>query len=310
MIEVVAIEHQSAEAELLRLGAQFAQSRLFTAKQRKKLKVVIEVSGVNQPRAISRDQLATRPGLFRSAYYHYDFAISLVNGFDVAVMQMMHEVTHISQVISQRYQLSLKSVKRDGEKQKLYTAKWCGKKSGLIDDTPWEARPWEQEASAIGTQLTGEFMAMLYGTQSDFAAQGRKKELKLYEFRFALPTGTMPQAEITMQGNGQADLTNSASDMMTDIMPHTGAMQMAGDLPSHQPSDFSISDGLGTFGSGHDSDSGGVSSSYQDELSVEPQKQKGTLTTYVQGIEAPVTLHLAELEKKRQELAARGLLEK
>jgi len=187
MIEVVAIEGHEAEAGLLRLASDFATARLFTPKQTKKLRIVIEVGSAHAPQPISRDELMAKPGLFKSAHYHYRFVISLANGFESCVMQMMHELIHASQIINGRYQIGTKRVKRDGEKQTLHTARWLNKKAGIIDDMMWQGRPWEQEAASYGQQLAAEFMAMIYGTQSAFEAEGAKKQLRLYEVSFALP---------------------------------------------------------------------------------------------------------------------------
>ena len=187
MIEVVAIEGHEAEAGLLRLASDFATARLFTPKQAKKLRIVIEVGSAHPPQPISRDELMAKPGLFKSAHYHYRFVISLANGFEACALQMMHELIHASQIINGRYQIGTKRVKRDGEKQTLHTARWLNKKAGFIDDMMWQDRPWEQEAAKYGQQLATEFMAMIYGTQSAFEAEGAKKQLRLYEVSFALP---------------------------------------------------------------------------------------------------------------------------
>lgn len=192
MIEVVATDNRNAEAELLRLAGDFGQSRLFTAKQAKGLHIVVEVSGDGPPRPIARTQLMAKAGMFRASKFTCDFAVSLMHGFEMAVLQMMHELVHIAQVTNNRYQISSTKKKIKGEKVTLYQARWCGKKAGVIDDVDWQERPWEQEAAVMGEQLSAELMAMLYGTQSEFPAQGGKKDLRLQPFAFSLPA--MPEA--------------------------------------------------------------------------------------------------------------------
>ena len=132
MIEVIAIDGREAEAGLLRLAGDFARLRLFSSKQAKKLNVTCEVAGMHPARPISRDALMAKAGLFKSAKFHYHYTVSVASGFEVALMQFMHEFVHISQVIHGRYQLSVKRVKRDGEKQRLYFARWLGKKQDLL----------------------------------------------------------------------------------------------------------------------------------------------------------------------------------
>ena len=187
MIEVVAIDNRTAETELLRLAAHFAHSRLFPKKLAKRLAVVVEVAGDAPARPIARAQLAQKAGLFRSAKFHYDFCISVAQGFEAGLLQMMHELVHISQIATGRYALAGKAKKHNGEKVVIWQAHWCGKKAGVIDDMAWHERPWEQEAVAISEQLSQEFLGFIYGAQNQFDAQGGKKELRLYPVSLSLP---------------------------------------------------------------------------------------------------------------------------
>ena len=187
MIEVVAIDNRTAETELLRLAAHFAHSRLFPKKLAKRLAVVVEVAGDAPARPIMRAQLAQKAGLFRSAKFHYDFCISVAQGFEAGLLQMMHELVHISQIATGRYALAGKAKKHNGEKVIIWRAHWCGKKAGVIDDMAWHERPWEQEAVAISEQLSQEFLGFIYGAQNQFDAQGGKKELRLYPVSLSLP---------------------------------------------------------------------------------------------------------------------------
>ena len=205
MIEVVAIEGHEAEAGLLRLASDFATARLFTPKQAKKLCIVIEVGSAHAPQPISRDELMAKPGLFKSAHYHYRFVISVANGFDSSVMQMMHELIHASQVINGRYQIGTKRVKRDGEKQTLHTARWLNKKAGVIDDMmagpPMGARGRSRQ------QLATEFMAMIYGTQSAFEAEGAKSNYAFMKshlrFLISSPPRQLWRLKVTLWRNQQ-----------------------------------------------------------------------------------------------------------
>ena len=197
MIEIIAIDNQTAQADLLRLAASFLESRLFSKKQQKQLHLTVEVTGALPPRPVRRDQLAKKPGLFKSAKYQYDCAVNVANGFEIALAQFTHELAHISQIMHNRYEIALKSVKKDGQKQKLYQAKWLGKKCGVIDELFWESRPWESEAVLMSQQLAAEFFALINGQQSHFPAQGKKKEFTLHEVQLSMPP--IPQAAAPAQ---------------------------------------------------------------------------------------------------------------
>ena len=192
MIEIIAIDNQTAQADLLRLAASFFESRLFSSKQQKQFHMVVEVSGSMPPRPISREQLAKKPGLFKSAKYQFDCAVNVAQGFEMALSQFTHELIHASQIINNRYEIMLKPTKKDGVKQKLYHAKWMGKKCGVIDDMIWESRPWESESVIASQQLSTEFFALINGQQSHFPAQGQKKDLKFLAMQLSMPP--IPQA--------------------------------------------------------------------------------------------------------------------
>lgn len=332
MIEVVAIDNRGAEAELLRLAADFAQSRLFTPKQQKRLAFVVEVTGTAAPAPITREQLAKSPGLFKASQYHFAATISLLYGFESATLQLMHELTHISQIINNRYQITSKKVKQDGVKQLSYQAKWLGKKAGFIDQTQWQDRPWEQEAAIVGERLANEFMAFLYGTQNSFAAQGHEKGagkmLRLYELAIALPIDPpapsvmpaldtaqapmfapiagAPQPDEPLQeaaipdigaasfGAPDAEGGNQADNILADIDALLSADAKAGgqDMPLGDSLGDPIGDSLDGEG--------------PEALAPPPSGEK---QTYVLGIAEPRLLKLSVLEAKRQELAKRGLLE-
>ena len=113
MIEIIAIDNQTAQADLLRLAASFFESRLFSPKQQKQLHMVVEVSASMPPRPISREQLAKKPGLFKSAKYQFDCAVNVAQGFEMALSQFTHELVHASQIINNRYEIMLKPTKKD-----------------------------------------------------------------------------------------------------------------------------------------------------------------------------------------------------
>ena len=300
MIEVIAIDGREAEAGLLRLAGDFARLRLFSSKQAKKLNVTCEVAGMHPARPISRDALMAKAGLFKSAKFHYHYTVSVASGFEVALMQFMHEFVHISQVIHGRYQLSVKRVKRDGEKQRLYFARWLGKKAGFIDDIEWQDRPWEQEAAVKSEHLTQEFMAMIYGQQSEFQVQKAKKQLTLHHVAFALPDMTSAPVLAPAANNIDNPPPVSHDPMSNDPMAHSQVPDMQAG-PNGAPS---LSDPL-----------------MPDPLMPDPLMKEGqvgneqaadgqTLKRYVQGIDSPRLLQLERLQAKRQEFQERGLLEK
>ena len=328
MIEVVAIDNRGAEAELLRLAADFAQSRLFAPKQQKRLAFVVEVTGAAAPAPIAREQLAKTPGLFKASQYHFTATISLLYGFESATLQLMHELTHISQIINNRYQIAAKKVKQDGVKQLSYQAKWLGKKAGFIDQMQWQERPWEQEAATVGERLASEFMAFLYGTQNSFPAQGHEKGagkmLRLYDLAIALPIDPPAPSVMPAPDTAQAPMFES-----TASAPHPQEHLPEATIPDIGAASFGAPDAKG----GDQADdiladidallSADAKASAQDvpldgslghpldhaapeALALRPSGEK---QTYVLGIAEPRLLKLSLLEAKRQELAKRGLLE-
>ena len=327
MIEVVAIDNRTAEAELLRLAAQFAEGRLFQAKQTKRLTSVVEVTGEGQARPTSRAQLAQKPGLFKSSRHHFDCAVSLAHGFEVAVLQLMHEFVHHSQIVNNRYQLAAKTIKKDKQKHVVFQARWLGKKQGLIDDTAWQDRPWEQEASRIGEMLAGEFMALLHGTQSEFAAMGQKKELRLYEVSLALPMmGGAPAPQNAMPPASMPDapaMTMPEMGLPEIGQPEMGAPSQAADAPQQASDDiFGDIDAILAAESAPDTLPDTSPDSVSDSLSAASSdftfgapmaggdgEAGGEKRTYVAGITEPRHLKLSVLEAKKRELSERGLLE-
>lgn len=325
MIELVAIDNRKAEAELLRMAADFAQSRLFAPKQAKRIAVVVEVSGDEPARPTTRDQLAQKAGLFRSAKYHYVFCVSVAHGFEAAVLQMMHELVHIAQITTQRYQLKSSVKKIDGVKQTIWHARWCGKKAGIIDDIAWHERAWEQEAVAIGEQLSSEFLSFIYGTQGTFEAQGGKKDLRLHPVSIALPEMPAPDQMPLDEALANEALADEAlADITTpfDVAPDVSSAEMpiadeevpvvpSFDAPSFDApqADFAPVDDNALI-----ADIDALLS--QDETlpsqAVAPEElpEDATQETYVAGFAAPRMLKLSVLEAKQKELAERGLIEK
>lgn len=330
MIEVIAIDGREAEAGLLRLASDFARLRLFLPKQAKKLNVTCEVAGMEAARPISREALMAKAGLFKSSQFHYHYRVSVAHGFETALMQLMHEFVHISQVIHGRYQLSQKRVKRDGEKQQRYQARWLGKKAGFVDDIEWQERPWEAEAAQVGAQLTQEFMAMVYGTQSEFEAQKGKKQLPLHDVSFALPNMTsmpdaaMPDATMPDLAMPEASFPEASfpeasfNDPQPTISPES---MMASDMPvppiEAYPDENFVPSGIDPFmpeAMAQDpmtqDAQDGAASPLQTSSAQTGSVQTGHLKRYVQGIDKPRHLDSERLQAKRQEMAERGLLEK
>ena len=346
MIELVAIDNRKAEAELLRMAADFAQSRLFAPKQAKRIAVVVEVSGDEPARPTTRDQLVQKAGLFRSAKYHYVFCVSVAHGFEAAVLQMMHELVHIAQITTLRYQLKSSVKKIDGTKQTIWHARWCGKKAGVVDDIAWHERAWEQEAVAIGEQLSREFLSFIYGTQGTFEAQGGKKDLRLHPVSIALPEMPSPDQMLPDQmlvGEMPADeglpVIATPFDIAPDVSsadmtiadsegpvapsfdaPTFDSPQMAGDKSAPQGDfaqvDDQMDDQVDDDALIADIDallSQDETLPSQAEAQAEAQEQaseEATQETYVAGFAAPRMLKLSVLEAKQKEFAERGLIEK
>ena len=350
MIEVVAIDNRKAEADLLRLAADFAQSRLFKPKQALLCHLVIEVASDSAPRPTSRAQLMQKRGLFRSAHYHFDFGVSLAYGFDTALLQMMHELVHIAQKITGRYQLSRKIKKINGEKQPVYSARWCGKTAGVIDEIAWQNRQWEQEAVRYSEQLCSEFMSFIYGAQSAFAGQGGKKDLPLYPLSLSLPPlPEMPAQEMPAQETPIADVPIAdvpetdftiadsmpdnapdnviTDDMIADVMapapiadtpiadaPYAGAAvddaALFADIDAMLAGDAKP-DISSDFASDPALDAA-IDAASPDFGSdaAEEAIQPTVIETDVKGFAVPRQLKLSVLDAKRKDFAARGLLQK
>ena len=209
MISVIAIDNAQAEASLLQLAANFAAARLFTAKQQKERAIDVHVTSAPSAIPTSRDQLAKQKGLFGPRKLPYHFVVSTAYGFDSAAQQMMHELVHIAQVAQKRLMFQPKRIKQDGVKLTHYTAKFCGRKMGLIDSLAWDVRPWEAEAVTYGQQLFAEFQAFISATQGEFPAYGTKKELRLQSALFALPD--IPPAPLSHQQPAQPQMIEPAS---------------------------------------------------------------------------------------------------
>ena len=338
MIEIVAIDNRTAEAELLRMAADFAQSRLFAPKQAKRIAVVVEVSGDEPARPTTREQLAQKAGLFRSAKYHYVFCVSVAHGFEAAVLQMMHELVHIAQITTLRYQLKSSVKKIDGTKQTIWHARWCGKKAGIIDDIAWHERAWEQEAVAIGEQLSSEFLSFIYGTQGTFEAQGGKKDLRLHPVSIALPDMPAPDqmpVDKALADEGLPDITTPfdvAPDVSSAEMPIADqevpvapsfdapsfdapafdAPQMARDESAPQADFAPVDDDalIADIDALLSQDETRPSQAMAPEEMTEEMPEEAMQETYVAGFAAPRMLKLSVLEAKQKELAERGLLEK
>ena len=346
MIEIVAIDNRTAEAELLRMAADFAQSRLFAPKQAKRIAVVVEVSGDEPARPTTRDQLAQKAGLFRSAKYHYVFCVSVAHGFEAAVLQLMHELVHIAQITTLRYQLKSSVKKIDGTKQTIWHARWCGKKAGVIDDIAWHERAWEQEAVAIGEQLSREFLSFIYGTQGTFEAQGGKKDLRLHPVSIALPE--MPSQDQMRADEAPADEVLPDEVLPDEVLPDEVMPDIATPFniaPDVSSADMTIADSEGPVAPSFDAptfdapqmerdapqgDFAQVDDQVDDDaliadidallsqdealpLQAEAQEQlseEATQETYVAGFAAPRMLKLSVLEAKQKEFAERGLIEK
>ena len=313
MIEIVAIDNRTAESELLRLAADFALGRLFLPKQQKKLRVTFEVTGVEQAQPITRAQLAAKPGLFKAARFHYDGRLSVMHGFDVALSQLMHEMVHISQVVNGRYQLVAKTRKIEGEKHKIYRARWQGKKAGVIDDVPWQERPWEQEASTVGAQLAQEFMHVIYGQQNNFEAQGTKKTLRLYPLVLSIPQAVSATADATPVPEPVIPDTVMPEPEMPEPEMHepffgSPAADMPLDNTAVQSDDvFADIDAILAAETGTTDP---ADPPFAAPPSFDDAPAGGEKPTYVMGVAEPRMLKLSILEAKKRELKARGLLEK
>ena len=238
MIDVVAIDNRHAETELLRLAGQFALSRFFSAKQQKKLHIVVEVSGIQPAMAVTRDQLMAKPGLMKAAKYHFHFTVNVAQGFEMALSQMMHELVHLSQIVNNRYHITSKKQKINGEKQLTYHAKWLGKKQGVIDHIEWDQRPWEREAVLTGEQVAHEFMQFVQGQQAVFPAQGQKKDCQLYEVSMAMaPLAPLPVAvpQEMMPQEMMAPEMPPQEMMPQEMMPQDAVGQMPNQVPNQVP---------------------------------------------------------------------------
>ena len=334
MIELVAIDDDSAliahgrpagvtaEVELLRLAADFAKARLLKPALANRLHLVVEVSAIMPPRPIARAQLATKSGLFRSAKSHFDCTISLAQSFEMAVLQMMHEMVHVTQILTNRYQITGKMKKIAGEKQLVYQARWLGKKAGVIDETPWQERPWEQEAASAGERLTTEFMAMLYGTQSVFEASSGKKQLQLLPFTFSLPPMPeaaqpevgMPEVEMPEVPSGEPTFeaptfeapTFEAPTFEAPVFdaPHIGDGEEGG-----LPSDDQLFADIDALLAQDDAESQAETTG-ADAAADAPLDEVAVKQMHIAGIAEPRPLKIEALDAKLRELAARGLVQK
>ena len=202
MVEVNSIDSVPGEAELLVCAADYFSARLFTARQRKSLTVLINVTRESLRVPVTRAMLGPqKAGLVRKAPTLFEMTVSTAGGIRDAAEIVAHEMLHISQAVNGRLVIAAKKIRTDGRKMVVDRVRWMGGKPLVMNDLAWHLRPWEIEASHWQGLLVDEFLALATGQAADQPVQSpRRRQLALYPVTLASPAFVAKQPEPAIDG--------------------------------------------------------------------------------------------------------------
>ncbi len=197
MVEVNSIDSVPGEAELLAYAANYMAARLFTARQRKSLSVLIDVTKEPVRVPVTRAMLGLqKSGLGTRPPTLFEMTVSTGFGIRDAAETIAHEMLHISQAVNGRLLIAVKKTKVAGRKTMVDTARWMGGKPVVIDNLAWHMRPWEIEACHWQELLVDEFLGMSTGQITDQPVQSpKRRQLALYPVSIASPAFVPSQPE-------------------------------------------------------------------------------------------------------------------
>ncbi|MDA7598952.1 hypothetical protein N8835_02870 [Alphaproteobacteria bacterium] len=198
MIDINVLDAAPGEGDLLKAGASYFAERLFTKAQRKKLTVMIDVTGQPIRVPITRDMLLGKKGLLStSPPILFELTVSTAAGIRDAMEVVAHELIHVSQSHNGRLVVTKKKRKIQGEKRLVHIGKWLNTKAQPIEEIQWQQRPWEIEACHWQKILVDEFVGRsMGGNIVPLVQKPKKKQLALYKVAPALlaPAGMSSRA--------------------------------------------------------------------------------------------------------------------
>ena len=134
MVEVTSNDSIPGEAELLSYAANYMALRLFTARQRKRLNVLIDVTRHPLRVPVTRAMLARQKAVFGTrAPTCFEMTVSTAAGIRDAAETLAHEMLHISQAVNERLLISSRKTRFDGQKTRVEVARWMGGKPVVMD---------------------------------------------------------------------------------------------------------------------------------------------------------------------------------
>ena len=233
MVEVTSNDSVPGEAELLAYAANYMASRLFTARQRKRLNVLIDVTKHPLRVPVTRAMLSRqKAGFGTRAPTCSEITVSTAGGIRDAAEIIAHEMLHISQVVNERLLISLKKTRIAGQKTMVEVARWMGGKPIIIDNLAWHLRPWEVEACHWQTVLVDEFQGIYTGQAVDQPVQSpKRRQLGLYLVQMPSPAFVPATPEPAFEGAAAVPTPSQTNQSVTadkvDAQPAKGRMLQA-----------------------------------------------------------------------------------
>jgi len=341
MVEVNSIDSVPGEAELLAFAADYFAARLFTARQRKSLNVLIDVTREPLRVPVTRTMLGPqRAGLGTRTPTLFEMTVSTAGGIRDAAETVAHEMLHISQAVNGRLLIAAKKIRIDGRKTVVDRARWMGGKPVIMDDLAWHLRPWEIEACHWQGLLVDEFLGMATGQAADQPVQSpKRRQLALYPVKVASPAIVPAQPEpafdgVSATGNGQSEPSASSASRLDRngasidrvisgaITGETG-QEGTGETEQSMPGNAQPADGDAGSTAGlpvgaaaaqtppEPADTGIRMSEDRTPLAAMPDRPvypRPVIEVMVPGLDAPRALEREVMMKKLTELRQRGLV--
>lgn len=327
MVDVTSIDSVPGESELLAHAAHYMAERLFTPRQRKSLRVQIEVTRQPQRVPVTRAMLGPqKAGLGTKPPTLFTLTVSTSGGIRDAAETIAHEMLHISQAVNGRLLITRKKARIGGRKTMVDKARWMGGKPLVMDNLAWNLRPWEIEACHWQTRLVDEFLGLSTGQVTDQPIQSpKRRQLALYPVNMAslvtAPTPPEPTFDGVAMGADAAPAATTPTIHDQTPAPHKNGDHQTGDhqnaalaapvldgmqmpdrqIPDSQISDTQIPDTQMT--DTQMTDSGVLPVAMPDR----PVYPRPVIEVTVPGLDAPRVLEREAMIKKLSEFRERGL---
>ena len=312
MVEVTSNDSIPGEAELLAYAANYMASRLFTARQRRGLNVLIDVTRHPLRVPVTRAMLARqKTGFGTRAPTFFEMTVSTAGGIRDAAETIAHEMLHISQAVNGRLLISLKKTKVAGQKTMVEVARWMGGKPIIIDNLAWHLRPWEVEACHWQTVLVEEFLSIYTGQAVDQPVQSpKRRQLGLYPVSMPSPAFVPAKPEPAFEGaapdgrDSQPVSSQTGDPANQAVRAETGADSSADQDLSAAPAPLQNNPPAGTETSDTPPATDRILPAAMPDRPVYPRP---VIEVTVPGLDAPRALEREAMMKKLGELRERGL---